>query len=58
MVTAEELLYKIEQLSRVYPNMPIKVSGQNDRGDLINFYLTGDVLLERASAGSTILVLR
>jgi hypothetical protein len=58
MMTVTQLIHKLEQVRQNYPDMPLKAQGWNDSGDLMDFYLKGDLRLERDAVGNPVLVLR
>jgi hypothetical protein len=58
MMTVTQLIRQLEHIRQTYPDMPLKAQGWNDSGDLMDFYLKGDLRLERDMVGNPVLVLR
>lgn len=58
MMTVHALATRLTEIANTYPNVPIKVQGWNELGDLMDIELRGDIRLERDRLGQPVLVLR
>lgn len=58
MMTVTQLIRQLEHVHRTVGDMPLKAQGWNDSGDLMDFYLKGDLRLERDMVGNPVLILR
>ena len=58
MMTVHALATRMTEISNTYPNVPVKVQGWNELGDLMDIELRGDIRIERDRYGQPVLVLR